>query len=112
MKAGRNQQVVMRLIDAVSANDKDRILSFFSDNSVYHNPEGSDAIGQEAIWNIIAGVDKGVEEVDWQLDSLQETEAGSVLTEGRVRHLINGDWREFEVKGAFEIRGSKITQWH
>ncbi|ARN73744.1 nuclear transport factor 2 family protein [Oceanicoccus sagamiensis] len=112
MKAGRNQQVIRRLIDAVSDNDKDRILSFFSDDSVYHHPQGSKAIGQEAIWHIIAGVEDQVEQVDWQLDHLQETEAGSVLTEGRVRHLINGDWREFAVKGEFEIRGSKVTQWH
>ena len=112
MKAGRNQQVVMRLIDAVSDNDKDRILSFFSDDSVYHNPKGINAVGQEAIWHVIAGVDQHVEKVDWQLDSLQETEEGNVLTEGRVRHLIDGDWREFAVKGAFEIRGSKITHWH
>ena len=112
MKAGRNQQVVMRLIDAVSDNDKDRILSFFSDDSVYSDAKGTHIVGQEAMWNLIAGVEKNVEKVDWQLECMQETESGNVLTEGLVRHLIDGDWHEYPVKGSFEIRGSKITQWH
>ena len=112
MKAGRNQQVVMRLIDAVSDNDKDRIQSFFSDDSIFHNLKGRKTVGQDAIWDVIAAVHHEAEQVDWQVDRLQEDEAGSVITEGRVRYLIAGEWREFEVNGAFEVRGSKISHWH
>jgi limonene-1,2-epoxide hydrolase len=111
MKVGKNQQVIMRLIDAVSDNDKDRIQSFFADDSMFYDLQGSKALSQDAIWSTIAGVHRDAEQVDWQVDSLEEDETGSVLTEGRVRYLIAGEWREIEVNGAFEVRGSKIAQW-
>lgn len=112
MKAGRNQQVVMRLIEAVSANDIERIQSFYCEDSVFSAMPGADAVGQKAIWDIIAMVHDNAESVDWQVDDLCESDTGSVLTEGRVRYLIDGDWHEYVVNGAFEVRGSKITQWH
>ena len=111
MKEGKNRQVIMRLIDAVSDNDKERIQSFFANDTVFTNLLGSTAVGQEAIWDAISGVHNQAEQVDWQVDNLVEDETGSVLTEGRLRYLIEGQWHEFEVNGAFEVKGSKITQW-
>ena len=112
MKAGRNQQVVMRFIDAVSDNDADRIQSFFSSDTVFHNMPGDLAVGQSAIWSAMAGIHNDAEQVDWQVSNLCEDDTGSVLTEGCLRYLINGQWQEYEVKGAFEVKGCKITQWH
>ena len=111
MKAGKNQQVVMRLVDAVSENDKDRIQSFLADDSVYYNLEGDKSVGRKAIWRLISSVHDQAKAVDWQLDELHEDEEGCVLTAGRVRYLIDNDWREYEVNGAFEVRGSKIAKW-
>ncbi len=112
MKEGRNQQVVMRLIDAVSDNDKERIQSFFAEDTVFKTVKGSDVVGRDAIWDVLANEHNQAEQVDWQVDNLCEDETGRVLTEGRVRYLINGQWQEVEVTGAFEVKGSKIIHWH
>ncbi|MEE8057115.1 MAG: nuclear transport factor 2 family protein [Pseudomonadales bacterium] len=112
MKAGRNQQVIMRYIDAVNDNDKERIQSFFAEDSIFCNLPDEHAVGQEAIWGAISDIHNNAEQVDWQIDNLCEDESGSVLAEGRVRYLVNGEWRECELNGVFEVRGCKITQWH
>ena len=102
----------MRFIDAVSDNDFDRIQSFFSDDSVFSNMPGDKVVGQSAIWDVMATIHNDAEQVDWQVNNLSEDESGSVLTEGCLRYLINGKWQEYPIKGAFEVKGSKITQWH
>lgn len=110
MKAGRNQQVIMRLLDALCDKDKDRVQSFFSNHSRFQTLRGGSAVGQEAIWEAITAARSGADGFDWQIQ-LDEDEAGRVLTVGKVRYRKDGNWREYPVKGAFEVRGSKIMQW-
>lgn len=111
MKAGKHQQVIIRLIEAVSENDKDRVLSFFSDDSKFQSVDGGAAIGREAIWDKINAVNNGAEKTDWLIDRLDEDEAGKVRAAGIVRCLKNGRWSEQPFCGAFEVRGSKVMQW-
>lgn len=112
MKAGKNQQVVMRFIDAVSDNDKERIQSFFADDSVFNLPSSEKTAGQQAISDLMVDMRGDAEQIDWQVDHLHEDQSGAVLTEGSVRYLLNGEWRKLEVNASFEVSGSKITQWH
>ena len=112
MKAGKKCQVIMRLIDAISENDKERVQSFFSANSRFQTLRGGAAVGQDEIWEALTAARSGAEGYDWEFDCLNEDESGKVVTVGKVRYLKNGCWREYPVRGAFEVRGSKITQWH
>jgi limonene-1,2-epoxide hydrolase len=111
MKAGKNKQVIMNFINALTAGDSDRVQSFFSDTSTFRDDSGQILVGQQAIWDAIARAQEKAEQVDWQIDQLDENEQGSVKTAGRVRYLISDQWREIELNGAFEVNGSKITQW-
>lgn len=111
MKPGKKQQVIMSLINAVGDNNKERIQSFFAEGSKVKAADGSEIIGQEAIWAQISEVHDQAEQIDWQVDKLQENEEGGVETEGRVRYLIGNQWEEFEMNGMFEVNGSKVTQW-
>jgi limonene-1,2-epoxide hydrolase len=111
MKTGKNQQVILRLIDAVSDNDKERILSFLSDDTVIYTSPDQSTVGQSAIWELISAVHADADKIDWQVDHLVEDESGRVSTRGCLRYCINGRWSELPVNGAFKIRGSKITQW-
>lgn len=111
MKAGRNQQVILRLLDALGERDKDRVQSFFSDRSRFQTLRGGAAIGQEAIWEAITAARSGADEFDWEIDQLDEDGSGGVVTVGKVRYLKNGAWREYPVCGRFEVRGSKIMHW-
>jgi limonene-1,2-epoxide hydrolase len=112
MKPGKNQRVVERYIDAVNDNNRDRIVSFFADESVFENMQDQLLSGREAIWQAMAPLHQGAEQVDWQVDHLQELELGRVSTQGTVRYLKDGEWQEFEVNGVFKIKGSKIVHWH
>lgn len=111
MKAGRNQQVIMRLLDALGDKDKDRVQSFFSERSTFHTLRGGAAIGQEQIWEAITAARSGADEFNWEIEQLDEDGDGSVVTVGKVRYLKNGNWREYPVNGRFEVKGSKILQW-
>ena len=101
----------MRLLDALSDNDKDRVQSFFSYQSRFHTLCGGAAVGQEAIWEAITAARSGADGYNWEIDRLDEDEEGRVLTVGKVRYRKDGNWREYRVRGAFEVRGSKIMQW-
>lgn len=111
MKPGKKCQVIMRLIDAVNEKDKERVQSFFSSSSRFQTLRGGAVVGQDEIWETLTASRSGAEGVDWEFDQLDEDESGKVVTVGKVRYLKNGSWREYPVRGAFEVRGSKITQW-
>lgn len=112
MKPGKNQQVVMRLIDAVSDKDQDRIQSFLVDSNMQSGGSKEKKLEQKSTWELLFGAHKDVEEVDWQIEHLVEDESGKVITRGCLRYLVNGQWSEFPVNGAFEVKGSKIIQWY
>ena len=110
MKPGHNQQVVLRLFDAIVANDRDRVLSFFSDESIVHNIPLEPVVGQEAIWALLGQVHERAEQIDWTVHQIAESETGRVLTERTIRYLIDG-WREVPVMGILDVKGCKITHW-
>ena len=56
MARGDNQKTVVAFMGAVNRNDKNGILSFFREDSVFHNIPMQPAIGPEAIWKIMERV--------------------------------------------------------
>lgn len=112
MKAGKNQQLVERYIDVVNDNNRDRIVSFFAENSVFENMPERARIGQQAIWDAMERYHGRAQQIDWRVECLEEREPGSVFTQGSVSYLLDGEWLRFEVNGMFEIKGSKIVRWH
>ena len=112
MKAGKNQQIIERYIDAVNDNDGDRILSFFAEDTVFDNIPGQVLVGQQAIWKAMEQYHQQAQQVKWEVDCLEEKSSGRVHTQGSVRYLLDDNWVHFEVNGVFEIKGSKIVHWH
>ena len=112
MKAGKQQQLVERYIDAVSDNDQERIQSFFCEETVFENLSEHALVGRQAIWQAMASLHDKAEAVDWQVEQLAETDTDTVSTQGQLRYLLDGEWLHFDVTGSFKIRGSKIVHWH
>ena len=112
MKTGKNLRVVERYIDAVKDNNRDRILSFFSEDSIFENMPEQVFIGRQAIWEAMETYHNNAERVDWLVKYLEEKESGDVLTRGCLRYFLGGQWVQFDVNGRFEIKGSKIVRWH
>jgi limonene-1,2-epoxide hydrolase len=111
MAAQKSQQVVMRLFDAIMDNDRDRILSFFTDESVFQCQARDPAVGHTAIWSALATSDNQVEAVERRLCQVAERPDGRVQAERLERYLVGGVWRELKVTGVLAVSGCKITQW-
>ena len=65
----------------------------------------------EAIRGVLEMFFNSASEIDWVIHGIAETPSGTVLTERTDRFLINGQWLELPVMGAFEIDGSIIRAW-
>jgi limonene-1,2-epoxide hydrolase len=111
MPSRKSQQVVMRLFDAICDNDRERVFSFFTDQSVFLPPAQAPAIGYNAIWSALSASAARAEAVEHQLCQVAEGPDGSVQAERIERHLIDGVWRELRVTGVLAVNGCKITRW-
>ena len=105
------QRIVLDFIDACSANDIETILGFFDPDCVYHNIPVAPVKGVEAIRGVLEGFLRLASKVDWQVRSVADAGAGTVLTERLDRFLMGEKWVELPVMGAFEVRKGKITAW-
>lgn len=110
-RTGRNCLVVERLFDAILERDRERILSFFSDESRLDQSTLESAVGADAIWQSLAEGLGQAEQVEWQIRDISETDCGQVLTRHGGRYLAAGRWHEFQLDDRFEVRGCKILSW-
>lgn len=106
-----NTAVVKDFIDAFNANDLDRIMTFFTDDAVYHNIPVAPVSGPEAIRAVLQGFLGMASQVDWVLHDIAESSGGGVLTERLDRFLMGEKWVELPVMGAFELSDGKISAW-
>ena len=101
---------VQRFCEAWGTKDLDEIISFFSDDAVYHNIPLAPVVGPDQIRATIEGFSGGVEKIVFRVDAIA-AHGGTVLTE---RHDIftfaNGEI-DLPVMGAFEVADGKITAW-
>ena len=100
---GIASNVVRDLVDAFNASDMPRIMSHFTDESVYHNIPVAPVTGQNAIRDVIQGFMGMSSKVDWIVLHLVEGADGVVLTERVDRFMINGKWVALPVMGTFEV---------
>ena len=106
-----NTQVVMDFVDAWNARDFDRIMSFFDDDSFYHNLPMDPVTGTGAIRGVLEAFFNSASDIDWVVHAISETADGTVLTERSDKFLINGKWMTLPVMGAFELDGTIIRKW-
>jgi limonene-1,2-epoxide hydrolase len=106
-----NQAVVRDFIGAFNANDVERVMSFFTDDCVYHNIPVEPVSGPDAIRGVLTGFMGMASEIDWVLHNISENPEGVVLTERTDRFLVGEKWVELPVMGAFDLRDGKISSW-
>ena len=111
MKYGQHERVVERFLDALTGQDMDRVQSFFADDSEMRRIDGAIIRGQEAISGYLSEND--AIDMNWQFVKVEESgPADQVHAQLSGRVLRGGAWRDFQLLGAFAVRGCKITQWH
>jgi limonene-1,2-epoxide hydrolase len=111
MSGKKSQQVVLRLFDAIMNNDRERILSFFTNESVFQCPSQSPAVGHAAIWSALSSTASQAEQAECRVCAVAERPDGRVQAERVQRYLVDGVWCEHKVTGVLAVNGCKITQW-
>jgi len=108
---GIASNVVSDLVDAFNASDMARVMSHFTNESVYHNIPVAPVTGQNAIRDVIQRFMGMSSKVDWTVLHMVEGADGVVLTERVDRFMINGKWVALPVMGTFEVVNGKIRAW-
>ena len=95
-----SEQVVREFCDAWSDSDLDRIMSFFTDDAVYHNIPMEPVVGTDAIRTFIEGFTAMVERIEFEIVNLA-VDGDVVLTE-RIDTFVRAEGSVgLPVMGAF-----------
>lgn len=103
---------VQAFVAAMEANDKDRILAFFDDRSVFTNMPVGAVTGREEIWKILASIHDHALSVRYILHNIVADEArGVVLTERTDCYELPDRMIKFPAMGVFEVDNGIIREW-
>jgi limonene-1,2-epoxide hydrolase len=105
-----SEQVVRAFCEAFTRRDLDEILSYFTDDAVYHNIPMEPATGKDAIRGVLEMFVPGSPEIEFSM--LNVASNGDVVFTERVdRMSIAGNKVALPVAGVFEVRDGKIAAW-
>jgi limonene-1,2-epoxide hydrolase len=106
-----NIDTVQRFIQAMAQNQKNEILSFFDDESIFNNVPMHVVKGREAIWGVLGRLHEKALSVEYVIHHIAEGKDGTVLTERTDRYELADGVAEFPVMGIFELEGGTIREW-
>ncbi len=105
-----NTDLVTAFCKAWSSRDVDQILSYFTEDAVYHNMPMPPMEGKPAIKTILQQIVSPTTWIEWE--TLNIAEAGNIVfTERLDRFEMGGKKVELPVAGVFEIENGKIKAW-
>ncbi|OPX11606.1 limonene-1,2-epoxide hydrolase family protein [Mycobacterium sp. AT1] len=91
--------------------DLETILSYFTEDAVYHNIPMAPAEGLSAIRDLLPMMLDGMEGIDFIVHR-QITDGNLVMNERTdVMRRTNGGRLELPVMGTFEVRDGRIAAW-
>ncbi len=104
------QAVVKEFCAVWSRRDIEEILSWFTEDGIYHNIPMPAAVGLDAIRNLLGMIVAPSESIEF--DILRIASAGDIVFTERIdRLLMGGRMIELPVAGVFEVRDGKIAAW-
>jgi limonene-1,2-epoxide hydrolase len=104
------EALVRKFCDAWSRLDLDELMTYFSDDAVYHNMPGPPVQGRDAVRATIDRFLRGWSATSWEVLNLAG--AGSVVFAERVDRSDGGGRHvDLPVVGVFEVEGGKIRAW-
>ncbi len=110
MVASDNEKIVSDFCNAWSRRNLEELMSFFSEDAVYHNIPMAPAKGKDAIRNVINMFLPLASAVEFKV--LKTAASAEVVMNERVDIFQMGNKRvELPVAGVFEVRSGKITAW-
>ncbi len=106
-----NMDTVLEFIKAMHVNEKDGILAFFDDESVFNNVPMGSVKGVEAVWGVLGPLHERAVSVEYVIHHIAESKDGVVLTERTDRYQLEDGVAEFPVMGTFHVEGKIIRHW-
>jgi limonene-1,2-epoxide hydrolase len=105
-----NEKLVRDFCAAWSRSDVDELLSYFTDDAVYHNIPMEPLRGKAAIRQFLETFTPQSTDVAFEILAL--VSSGPVVFTERVdRFSMGGKRIALPVAGVFEVRGGKIAGW-
>lgn len=106
-----NVPVFLDYVAACEARDVDRVVSFYTDTSTYHNIPQEPISGLAAIRATLNGFFSLCSAIQFEILEICETGTGVVLSERIDRFCIASRWRECRVMGSVEISNGQFVAW-
>lgn len=104
------EDIVREFCDAWSRRNTDELLSFFTDDAVYHNMPIDAVQGADGIRNMLNIFVPGADAITFEIVHIASS--GDVVHTERVDTFVMGDKNVvLPVAGVFELRGGKIAAW-
>lgn len=105
-----NAETIRTFIKAWSDLDTERLVSFFTEDGVYHNMPMGPVGGRDNLRKFIGEFLKGWTATDWELLNLLES--GDIVVAERMDRTQLGDKQvDLPCCGVFELRDGKIAVW-
>jgi limonene-1,2-epoxide hydrolase len=105
-----NIDLVCKFCEAVSRRDPDEILTFFTEDAVYHNMPVAPVQGNDGIRSVLDMFLKPSQAVEFEI--LNISASGNVVLTERLDKFSMGDRSvELPVAGVFEVEEGKISAW-
>jgi limonene-1,2-epoxide hydrolase len=104
------EECVKAFCEAWSRRDVDELLSFFTDDAVYHNMPIDPVQGTDGIRNMLSLFVPGSRDITFEIVHIAAS--GNVVHTERVDIFDMGDKKVvLPVAGVFELRDGKIAAW-
>ena len=105
-----NVQIIQDFIDAWSKLDVEELVSFFTEDGVYHNMPTGPIQGQENLRAFIKGFTASWTSTTW--DTLNIIGDGDTVIAERLDRTVAGDVNvDLPCCGVFQMEGGKIKVW-
>jgi len=105
-----SEQIVRDFCAAWERKDMDELLTFFTDDAVYHNIPLEPAVGHEAIKGVMEMFVPMSKEIEFKILNIA-ADGDTVITERVDTFVMDGGTISIPVAGVFEVKDGKIAAW-
>lgn len=110
MRNLNNEQLIREFISAWSRLDVEELISFFTDDGVYHNMPIAPVAGHETLWSFITAFVDGWTQTKWDILNIASCD-NIVFVERLDRTKLTGRAIDLPCCGVFEVENGRIRVW-
>jgi limonene-1,2-epoxide hydrolase len=105
-----NEQVVENLMRAFSRMDADELITYFTDDALYHNVPLPPLRGRAQIYEFLKGLPNRY--LGLETETLRQVASGNLVMNERIDYFQFPDRRVvLPIAGVFELEHGKVKAW-